>query len=111
MTCEHWRMEISMWLDNELDDEAQHAMYQHLASCPGCRAFLADARKLHAALMEEKASYGGQEVDQDEAHVSLFRLRIHAPFASVVLGVLLACLFSLFLGVSLAGINPPSTRQ
>ncbi len=102
MNCEKWHMEISGYIDNELNDEESQALFEHLASCPDCRAFLADARVIHRAFLEEKAAIEKTDGTALADYQPLPRRRVNVSFASVALTTFLACLCSLMIGMFLA---------
>lgn len=98
MNCESWRMEISAWLDDELEDAAARELHVHLADCADCRGFLKDARHMSGILRKGGGvEYGSQ--------VPLLRRRLTIPFASVALGVLVACLFTFIAALALGRVD------
>ncbi len=101
MSCENWRMEISAFIDSELSDEEQQALYQHLAACVDCRGFLRDTRIIHGALQVEDEDV--EKIDQVEIADGqpFYRRRLNVSFASVALMTFLACLCSFIIGVLL----------
>lgn len=50
MSCDHWRELASARLDGELAGDEATALDAHLATCPACRSFAADAADLGRAV-------------------------------------------------------------
>lgn len=104
MRCEEWRMEISSWLDNELDDPAQALLHGHLSTCVECRRFFADVRRVSATL--EPARNAFQEIGNG-SDIPLIKRRISVPFAGIMLGMVVACLLTIMAGIVLARAEQP----
>ena len=104
MKCEEWRMEISCWLDNELDDAAQGLLHGHLTTCAECRRFLADARRVGAALEPERIAFSEHG---NGAGIPLIKRRISVPFAGIMLGMVVVCFLTIMAGIVLARAEQP----
>jgi hypothetical protein len=52
MNCQEWEQNVWLYLYDELTAEARAESESHLTACPGCRARLEEARRLHALLKE-----------------------------------------------------------
>lgn len=52
-SCERFERLISLAVDGEATPEEQARLERHLASCPDCRAYYADIRRIHQAFIRE----------------------------------------------------------
>jgi anti-sigma factor RsiW len=54
MTHEHYQQNISLHIDNELNDKELAELFSHLAGCADCRMFLKATMHVHAAVVTEE---------------------------------------------------------
>lgn len=52
--CEQYELYISAFIDNELDEEQQIELFEHLASCPNCRSHLKELKQIKEGTMHLK---------------------------------------------------------
>lgn len=55
-SCERFELLISLDLDGEATSEERAELERHLASCPDCRAYRADIRRIHQTFIREDAA-------------------------------------------------------
>ena len=73
--CEAYALEISAFLDGELNEEERAAVLAHVEACEGCRAYLAELTAMQAAL-------GGlEEYDAPEGFAAGVMERLHQESA------------------------------
>lgn len=100
MKCEVWRAEISAWMDDEIDDQSQRALFEHLTACPECRTFLESARKIERELKRVRPLYYGFATNRSIDAAPVLRRRILMSVSSLVLTLFLAAFVALMIGIS-----------
>lgn len=59
-SCERHEVLISTWMDEGLERDDQRELFDHIARCPGCRRFYADARALEGLVALAGAAAGSE---------------------------------------------------
>jgi len=64
MNCNHYKEQVSLFMDNELGPGAQTQLFDHLANCLECHLFLDSIMKFKSMKHEEEIAFP-DEIDQN----------------------------------------------
>jgi anti-sigma factor RsiW len=84
MTCREAHNQLSAWVDGELSPEARHAVDEHLAACPNCRAHASAMRALKHAVARLSSRETPPGAVQARVAALRFQRPRHRQLASVV---------------------------
>lgn len=101
MSCTEIEMKLDLLLDGELPDTEGEAVFQHLAHCRDCQAYLSRYAQIRSAIREEKVSLPasldervlGSGAESGQKRKSVWRSRVNIPLPVAAAAVL--CLAAL----------------
>jgi anti-sigma factor RsiW len=94
MECSDYRLQTSMFIDDELPEADRRPLFRHLGECDSCWTYFRRIERLHGALAEVPRSSSSWPVRP------LLQRHITIPVASVVLTVFLALLAGILMTLS-----------
>jgi predicted anti-sigma-YlaC factor YlaD len=112
MTCKEYEVQISQFIDRELQSSQVAGMFAHLGDCKGCQRFFQSALAINAAMIESppikmpKSIEGpGKALSQLRSRAYLWKKRIPVSVAALLL-----CL-TLIGSLGITYLWPPKQQQ
>lgn len=101
MSCAETEMKLDLLLDGELSDTEGEVVFQHLAHCRECQAYLSRYAQIRSTMREEKVSLPasldekvlGRGAGSNRTEKSVWRSRVNIPLPLAAAAVL--CLAAL----------------
>ena len=94
MECSDYRLQTSMFIDDELPEADRRPLFRHLGECDSCWIYFRRIERLHGALAEvPRSSSSLPEQPLLQRHITI-------PVASVVLTVFLALIAGILMTLS-----------
>ena len=130
MNCKYYREQVSLFVDNELDQGSQVQLFDHLANCSECHLFLDSVMKFKSMKHQEEIAFPS-EVDTNlfeeiknrkyvytlgrhgiEVKVPFWQRRValSLPTLTAMIAAIILGLSTLFVNVLTLG-NPLKTQQ
>jgi anti-sigma factor RsiW len=95
MDCPDYRLQVSMFIDDELPEEDRRTLFRHVGECDACWTFFRRIEMIRAGLVEERRGPPGT------ATRPLLQRRISIPVATFVLAAFLALMAGVLFTLSI----------